>query len=104
MTRTTRLALAALAAAFTLGGAPSAMAQAAPGDDGPYLIRGGTVVNPDGQRIPNANILIQNNRIVSLNASGNVPNATVIDAAGKFIYPGMIDANTGIGLSEIGGA
>src|SRR5690606_269526 len=51
----------------------------------------------------NANILIQNNRIVSLNASGNVPNAKVIDAAGKFIYPGMIDANTGLGLTEIGG-
>ena len=27
----------------------------------------------------------------------------MIDAAGKFIYPGMIDANTGIGLTEIGG-
>ena len=30
------------------------------------------------------------------------PGAEVIDATGKFIYPGMIDANTGLGLSEIG--
>jgi imidazolonepropionase-like amidohydrolase len=33
----------------------------------------------------------------------NAANAQIIDAAGKFVYPGMIDANTGIGLQEIGG-
>lgn len=104
MRRTTNIARATLLACVAghiAGG--DAQAQASPGADGPYLIRGGTVVNPDGQRIPNANILIQNNRIVSLNATGNTANATVLDATGKFIYPGMIDANTDVGLSEIGG-
>jgi imidazolonepropionase-like amidohydrolase len=95
-----KLSFAAFAAAVLTVGAG---AQAAPGEEGPYLIRGGTVVNPGGQRIPNANILIQNNRIVSLNATGAMPTAKVIDATGKFIYPGMIDANTGLGLTEVGG-
>ncbi|HSA56590.1 MAG TPA: amidohydrolase family protein [Gemmatimonadaceae bacterium] len=78
-------------------------AQAAPGDDGPYLIRGGTVMNPGEAPMPNTDILIRNNRIAAIGSGAQAPNAKVIDASGKFIYPGMIDANTGIGLSEIGG-
>ena len=100
--RTARLRLFAVAA-LTLGAARVTTAQAAPGEDGPYLIKGGTVVNPGGQRLPNTNILIRNNRIVSIGAGVTAPNAKVIDATGKFVYPGMIDANTGIGLQEIGG-
>jgi imidazolonepropionase-like amidohydrolase len=76
-------------------------AQAAPGEDGAYLIRGGTVVSPTGQKQV-ANILVRNNRIVSVGGSATATDAKVIDATGKFIYPGMMDANTGIGLSEIG--
>ena len=78
-------------------------AQAAPGQDTTYLIRGGTVVNPGAAPMPNTDILIRNNRIVSVGPGASSANAKVIDATGKFIYPGMIDANTGIGLSEIGG-
>lgn len=96
--------LRAIGVLCTLGGA-SLAAQAAPGEEGPFLIKGGTVVNPGGQRMPNADILIRNNRIVAIGAGAGAaaPNAKVIDAVGKFIYPGMIDANTGIGLQEIGG-
>lgn len=97
------LLTAALGAAAVLGAAQLAAAQAAPGEEGPYLIKGGTVVNADGQRMPNTDILIRNNRIVAIGAGATATNAKIIDAAGKFIYPGMIDANTGIGLQEIGG-
>jgi len=97
--------MVAAGAAMMLGAADAAAAQAAPGEDGPYLIKGGTVVNPGGQRVPNADILIRNNRIVAVGAGAgaSAPTAKVIDATGQFIYPGMIDANTGIGLQEIGG-
>ena len=78
-------------------------AQAAPGADTTYLIKGGTVVNPGAAPMPNTDILIRNNRIVSVGPGASAANAKVIDATGKFIYPGMIDANTGIGLQEIGG-
>jgi imidazolonepropionase-like amidohydrolase len=87
----------ALAAAPVLAGA-----QAAPGEDATYLIRGGTVVNPGGQKLANTNILVRNNRIVAVGAGATAADAKVIDATGKFIYPGMMDASTGIGLSEIG--
>lgn len=98
---TSLLAAAAMVSAAARGSA----AQAAPGEDGPYLIRGGTVVNPGAAPMPGTDILIRNNRIAAMGAAAasQVPNAKVIDAAGKFIYPGMIDANTGIGLQEIGG-
>lgn len=98
---TSFVAAAAMVSAMARGGA----AQAAPGEDGPYLIKGGTVVNPGAAPMPNTDILIRNNRIAAMGAAAatQVPNAKVIDAAGKFIYPGMIDANTGIGLQEIGG-
>jgi len=80
-----------------------AEAQAAPGQDTTYLIKGGTVVNPGAAPMPNTDILIRNNRIVAVGPGASAANAKVIDATGKFVYPGMIDANTGIGLSEIGG-
>lgn len=98
-----RVNLKVLATLASLAALGSAGAQAAPGTDTTYLIKGGTVVNPGAAPMPNTDILIRNNRIVSMGPGVNAANAKVIDAAGKFIYPGMIDANTGIGLQEIGG-
>lgn len=100
MQRTMKLVSTLVSLAAT---ASIAVAQAAPGTDTTYLIKGGTVVNPGAAPMPNTDILIRNNRIVSVGAGASAANAKVIDAKGKFIYPGMIDANTGIGLSEIGG-
>jgi imidazolonepropionase-like amidohydrolase len=78
-------------------------AQASPGESASYLIRGGTVITGTGQRLPNTSILIRNGRITQMGANVNASDAKVIDAAGKFVYPGMIDSYTGIGLQEIGG-
>jgi imidazolonepropionase-like amidohydrolase len=48
-------------------------------------------------RIRNATILIRDGRIASIRVGGPVPNgATVIDVAGRWIAPGMIDAHTHI--------
>ena len=78
-------------------------AQAGVGDDGPYLIRGATVVTGTGQTMPNTNIIVRNGRIERIGAGLTTPNAKVVEAAGKFVYPGMVDANTPIGLVEISG-
>ena len=95
--------VATVATAAMLGlSASRAAAQASAGEDGTFFIKGGTIVNPGGQRIVNTNILIRNNRIVDIGTSISSAEAKVIDATGKFIYPGMIDANTGLGLAEIG--
>src|SRR3982751_322438 len=80
-----------------------AMAQASPGENGTYLIRGGTVVTGTGEKLANTSILVRNGRIAQMGTNVTANDAKVIDAAGKFVYPGMIDANTGIGLQEIGG-
>ena len=98
-----RVIASVLGAAITLCSTRIVTAQASPGEEGPFLIKGGTIVNPGGPRMPNTNILIRNNRIVAIGAGAVAANAKVIDATGKFVYPGMIDANTGIGLQEIGG-
>ena len=99
-----RRTLKVLATVVSLAATTSIVeAQAAPGQDTTYLIKGGTVVNPGAAPMPNTDILIRNNRIAAVGAGASAANAKVIDATGKFIYPGMIDANTGIGLQEIGG-
>jgi imidazolonepropionase-like amidohydrolase len=48
-------------------------------------------------RVRNATIVIRDGRIVSIRANGPVPaGATVIDIAGRWVAPGMIDAHTHI--------
>ena len=48
-------------------------------------------------------LMITDGRITSVGADVNIPtDATLIDCEGKFIYPGMIDAGTTLGLNEIG--
>jgi imidazolonepropionase-like amidohydrolase len=101
MIRSTRNIATALAAVFlvpTIG-----VAQASPGDGGAYLIRGGTVVTGTGERLPNTNILVRNGRIAQMGPNVTAGDAKVIEAKDKFVYPGMIDSYTGIGLQEIGG-
>jgi imidazolonepropionase-like amidohydrolase len=74
------------------------------GEEGTFLIRGGTIVTGTGERIENGSILIQDGRIAAVGANVQAPaEATMVDAAGRFVYPGMIDAYTPLGLSEIGG-
>src|SRR5436189_3606312 len=99
MNRTVRTLTAVLA---TVAIPAVAIAQASPGEETTYLIRGGTVVNPGVARSPNTSILVRNNRIVQMGQNIAAGDAKVIDATGKLIYPGMVDSYTGIGLSEIG--
>jgi imidazolonepropionase-like amidohydrolase len=100
MTMSQRFVAAAL---LVLVAAP-ASAQPRVGQEGTFLIRGGTVVTGTGQRMENASVLLQDGRIAAVGANVQAPaGATVIDATGRFVYPGMIDSYTPLGLSEIGG-
>lgn len=66
-------------------------------------ITGGTVYPVSGPRIENATVLIQNGRITAVGANVQVPaEARRIDARGKWVTPGLINAATQIGLTEIG--
>lgn len=70
---------------------------------GTYVIRGGTVVPVVGAKIPNGSVVISGGKIQAVGANVQAPQgATVIDATGLFVYPGMIDSGTELGLTEIG--
>ena len=62
---------------------------------GTYVIRGGTVVPVVGARIPNGTVVISGGKIQAVGANVQAPQgATVIDATGLFVYPGMARITT----------
>src|SRR5207248_1387437 len=65
-------------------------------------ITGGTVYPVSGPKLPNASVLIRDGRIVAVGANVSIPpDATRIDAAGKWVTPGLIDGAGQLGLVEI---
>lgn len=68
-------------------------------------IVGGTVHPVEGDPIENGTVLIDGGRIIAVEAGLKAPaGARVIDATGKVVTPGLVDASTGLGLAEIWGA
>ena len=66
------------------------------------VIRNATVVPVVGARIPNGTVVIRGSKIEAVGRDLPVPpGAKVVDAAGLFVYPGMIDSGTDLGLTEI---
>lgn len=75
----------------------------APGPRGTYAITNARIVPVNGAEIARGTIVIgPDGRITAVGANATVPTgATVIDANGGTVWPGMMDAGTGMGLSEI---
>ena len=72
------------------------------GTPGTFAIRNARVVTAAGPDIENGTVVVSNGRIAAVGASVSVPNgATVIDARGLTVFPGMIDLGTSMGLVEI---
>lgn len=96
--------LAAIGVAALLAAGPAiARGQSGNGEPGPWLIRNATVVTVSGPTLQNADVLIRDGRIEAV-GRGLQGGAGVqeIDASGMFVYPGMMDSFTSIGLSDIG--
>src|SRR2546423_2830778 len=67
---------------------------------GVYAITGGTVHPVSGAAIANGVVIIRDGLIESVGAGIAVPaDATVIDVKGGHVYPGLIDAQTSLGLA-----
>ena len=65
-------------------------------------ITGGTVYPVSGPKIENATVLIRDGRIAAVGPNVPVPDgATRIDAAGKWVTPGLFDGAGQMGLREI---
>ena len=78
-------------------------AQSVPGETGVYALTNARVETITNGVVENATIVLRNGTIEALGANVSVPvDAEVIDCSGKTVYPGMIDAGTRLGLSEVG--
>ena len=72
--------------------------------DGVYAITNATLHPVSRASIPNGTIVFEDGQIVDVGAEVSVPaGATVVDADGMHVYPGLIDGGTTLGLNEIGG-
>jgi imidazolonepropionase-like amidohydrolase len=72
------------------------------GKTGTFAIKGAKVVTVSGETIENGTVVIKDGKILAVGAAVNVPSdAQIIDGKGLSVYPGMIDAATNLGLSEI---
>ena len=68
-----------------------------------YAIKNVKVVNGVGKTFNNGVIVMENGKITAVGDNAPIPRgAQVIDGGGLFAYPGMINANTTLGLLEIG--
>jgi imidazolonepropionase-like amidohydrolase len=83
-------------------GAVSAAAQAT---GGTIAITGGKLLTVSHGTIENGVLVIVNGKIAAVGAAGSVAipqGATVVDAHGMTVYPGLIDPETTLGLTEVG--
>jgi imidazolonepropionase-like amidohydrolase len=70
----------------------------------PIVLRGGKLLTITKGVIDNGVLVMENGKIVSVGATGSVTipkNARVIDVTGMTVYPGLIDSQTRLGLTEI---
>jgi imidazolonepropionase-like amidohydrolase len=73
-----------------------------PGPQGTFAIKNAHIFPVTGQDIQNGTIVISGGKITAVGANATIPaGAQVIDGTGMNVYPGMMDAGTSIGLSEI---
>ena len=72
----------------------------------PVVIKGATIYPITGAAIPNGVMIVQKGKIISVGpASMAIPvDATVIDATGKVLMPGLIDSHSHLGGPEGGDA
>jgi len=70
---------------------------------GPIAIRGGKLLTITHGVIENGVVVMENGKITAVGAASTaIPRgATVIDATGMTVYPGLIDSETNLGLVEV---
>ena len=88
-----------LLVSFVLFSAAAALAQ-----QKPTVLKGGKLLTVSHGTIENGVLVMQNGKITAVGAEGSImipKDARVIDAKGMTIYPGLIDSEDNLGLTEI---
>jgi len=76
----------------------------APAQQKPVALKGGKVLTVSHGTIKNGVVLFENGKITAVGVAGSVQipkDARIIDATGMTVYPGLIDSETALGLTEI---
>lgn len=64
----------------------------------PVLFRHATILNGDGIRFDDADLLIENGKVAAIGKALAAPaNATIVDAKGRWLSPGIIDPHSHLG-------
>lgn len=70
--------------------------------DKPVVLKGGKLLTITHGTIDNGVVVMQGGKITAVGANVQIPaDAKIIDATGMTIYPGLIDSETQLGLTEI---
>ena len=70
--------------------------QAHPGP--PTVIRNATVLDGTGRRLDGSDVLIRDGKIVAVGPGLDADDATVVDAKGRWVTPGLIDVHSHLGV------
>jgi imidazolonepropionase-like amidohydrolase len=71
-------------------------------ESGTILIRGGTVLPISGDPIENGSVLVRDGRIAAVGTDIEAPaGARIIDATGRYVMPGIIDAHSHIATEAV---
>ncbi len=101
--RAASCAVLALAAIVVPATVDAQVRMTVPPQSEPIALQGATIHTVTNGVIENGTILFENGLISAVGANVDLPAGTrVIDYSGKHIYPGLIDAYTTVGISEIG--
>jgi len=80
----------------------SVQAQSPKAIDGTFALTNATIETVTKGVIQNGTVIISKGKIAAVGSNIPIPaGAEVIDCKGQWIYPGMIDSNTQLGLSEV---
>lgn len=90
---------AVLAVGVTLAGPPSARAQTVPASPAAYAVTNARIVVAPGRVLERGTVVIRQGRVEAVGAEVAVPpDAYTLDASGLTVYPGLIDAASGVGM------
>ena len=103
LSRAIGMAMLCLATLLPLSSASAQVRMTVPPQSQAVALQGATIHTVTNGVIENGTILFDNGLITAVGTDIEIPaGARVVDVSGKHIYPGLIDAYTTVGISEIG--